>query len=147
MISFHPVCVWSPVHIDKTSSHFFHSSPVDLLYAERMHSCSFVGKSNQGYTNKSHRVFTSSPPLNDIFLYFNTESLLSVASHIFLHCNSRKTFYFDSFWKVSSYVIFPLQRKFTLFKWAPLFSHTGTPPPPPAPSKVHSVSICHDNPP
>ena len=32
------LCVWSPVQTDNTTSHFLHSSPVDLLYEERVHS-------------------------------------------------------------------------------------------------------------
>ena len=144
MISFHPVCVWSPVHIDKTRSHLLHSSPVDLRYAEGLDSCSFVGKSNQVYIKNSHRVFTSPPALNNIFLHFNTESLLSVASHIILHSNSRKTLYFDSFWKALSYVIFPLQ---TTWNFKELKPPNSPPPSPQTPSKLHAVSIGHDDPP
>ena len=39
---YHSVGDWSPVQINKTAFPFLHSSPVDLLYADRVHSCIHV---------------------------------------------------------------------------------------------------------
>ena len=84
-------------------SYFFHSSPVDLLYAEEVHFCSFVTKSNQECTNihphpnvfnsfhmtllhgESHGTFTTTPPppLNGIFPTFHRTTSFVCCLRIF----------------------------------------------------------------
>ena len=95
---YHSACDLSPVQINKTAFPFSHSSPVDLLYADRVHSCS-ISIFTQIYSNyfhmtliqgESHRIFTSPSSTNWIFLHFTIEPLLPVASPFFSALDSPK---------------------------------------------------------
>ena len=57
----HPICMCSSVPIDKTTSQFFHSSPVDQMRSQEVYFWSFVTKPNEACTKHAPKYIQQFP--------------------------------------------------------------------------------------